>query len=123
MLSLIAFEESDLERAIGYLDYAIKVLKTGINAAERSGKTGKNTTTVSDPFASAAKPAVEKTEQRGIQFGAKVWPFKSVYSLFYAADVRHFLPRYRSRVYYLRSAAPLERESTGSVKLTMLPSQ
>jgi separase len=76
VLSLIAFEENQLEKAIGYVDYAIRVLKTGIIAVERSAK-AKAVSQDYDPF-SSERPPTEKTEKAGIQFGSKLWGFKSV---------------------------------------------
>ena len=78
VLSLIAFEESELEKAIGFVDYAIRVLKTGIAAAERAGRIVKMATTDYDPFSSDPRPPVEEVVPRGIQFGCKLWSFKSV---------------------------------------------
>jgi separase len=77
VFSLIAFEESELEKAIGYIDYAIKVLKTGISAVERNGK-NKNSSKHDDPFALERPTTVEKNT--GVRFGSKVWCFKSVCS-------------------------------------------
>jgi hypothetical protein len=78
VLSLIAFEESELEKAIGHIDYAIRVLKTGIMSAERAGRVAKMGTREYDPFSSDPRPAVEEVESKGIQFGSKLWGFKSV---------------------------------------------
>ena len=78
MLSLIAFEESELEKAIGYVDYAIRVLKTGIAAAERAGRVVKMVTRDYDPFSSDARPPLEEVESKGMRFGCKLWSFKSV---------------------------------------------
>jgi separase len=78
VLSLIAFEENELEKAIGHIDYAIRVLKTGIAAVERAGTLVKTSSRDYDPFSSDAKPVVEQVENRGIQFGSKLWSFKSV---------------------------------------------
>jgi separase len=77
VLSLIAFEENQLETAIGHVDYAIRVLKTGITAVERSAK-AKVISQDYDPFSSERPPPMEKTENTGIQFGSKLWSFKSV---------------------------------------------
>ena len=82
VLSLIAFEESELEKAIGYVDYAIRVLKTGIAAAERAGKVVTMATRDYDPFSSDPRPPVEEVRPKGIQFGCKLWSFKSVRHLF-----------------------------------------
>jgi separase len=77
VLSLVAFEENQLEKAIGYVDYTIRVLKTGITAVERSAK-AKAVSQDYDPFSSERPPPTEKTEKSGIQFGSKLWGFKSV---------------------------------------------
>ena len=81
VLSLIAFEERDLEKAIGYVDYAIRVLKTGIAAANRAGRVVKMVTRDCDPFSSDSRSPVEEVESNGIQFGSKLWTFKSVRAL------------------------------------------
>jgi hypothetical protein len=78
VLSLIAFEENELEKAIGHVDYAIRVLKTGIAAVERAERVVKVGSRDYDPFSSDAKPPVEQLEIKGIQFGSKLWSFKSV---------------------------------------------
>jgi hypothetical protein len=82
VLSLIAFEESELEKAIGCIDYAIKVLKTGITATEKSGRI-KSVPRDDDPFAlERPPPSVEKVDNStSIQFDSKVWKFKSVWPL------------------------------------------
>jgi separase len=78
VLSLIEFEENQLEKAIGHIDYAIRVLKTGITAAERATKTVKSGSQDYDPFSSDVKPPVEEVKNNRIQFGSKLWSFKSV---------------------------------------------
>src|SRR6202035_4255641 len=87
VLSLIAFEENELEKAIGHIDYAIRVLKTGITAVERSAK-AKVATPDYDPFSSERAPTVEKTENKGIQFSSKLWGFKSVIAFLDCVDSR-----------------------------------
>jgi separase len=87
VLSLIAFEENELEKAVGHIDYAIRVLKTGITAVERSAK-AKVATPDYDPFSSERPPAVEKTENTGIQFSSKLWGFKSVIPFLDCVDSR-----------------------------------
>jgi hypothetical protein len=77
VLSLIAFEESELEKAIGCIDYAIKVLKTGISAVERTGR-NKIASRNDDPFALERPTVPDKADKSSIQFGSKVWRFKSV---------------------------------------------
>ena len=95
VFSLIAFAENELEKAIGYIDYAIRVLKTGLTAVERAGKVVKIASRDFDPFSSDARAAVEKAENKMIQFGSKLWSFKSVCILFYGTNGRRF-----SRQYY-----------------------
>ena len=90
VFSLIAFEENELEKSIGYIDYAIRVLKTGITAIERSERVVKVKSRDYDPFSSDAKPSVEQVESKGVQFGSKLWSFKSVRISIYEANNRHF---------------------------------
>jgi separase len=76
ILSRIAFEEGELERAIGYVDYAIRVFKTGISALERAERPRSQEY---DPF-SAEKPP-PPTEPKGVKFGSRLWGFKTVITL------------------------------------------
>jgi separase len=76
VLSRIAFEEGELERAMGYVDYAIRVLKTGISAVERTERPRSHEY---DPF-SEVKPPVAP-EAKGVKFGSRLWGFKTVRSL------------------------------------------
>ena len=100
VFSLIAFEENELERAIGYIDYALRVLKTGITAVERAGRAVKVRSRDYDPFSSDAKPSIEQVENKGIQFGSKLWSFKSVRILVYRTNNRHFSWRYYNMGFY-----------------------
>ena len=77
VFSLIAFEESELDKAIAYIDYTIRVLKTGITAAEKTVKTARSSQDC-DPFSSDPRPRVETAEKKGVKFGPKLWTFKSV---------------------------------------------
>jgi len=95
VFSLIAFEENELEKAIGYIDYAIRVLKTGITAVERAGRAVKVASRDFDPFSSDTTPAVENAENKRIQFGSKLWSFKRVCILICGTNGRRF-----SRQYY-----------------------
>jgi len=73
VLSLISFEENELEKAIGYIDYGIRVLKTGISAVEKAqGSRSQD----HDPFSSEARPFQE--EGKGTKFGCRLWSFKTV---------------------------------------------
>ena len=78
VLSLISFEETELERAIAHIDYAIRVLKTGITTIERTGGTTKSNSCGYDPFSSDPRPPAEKTETASVGIGSKIWTFKSV---------------------------------------------
>jgi separase len=89
VLSLIAFEEDHLEEAIGHIDYAVRVLKTGITAVEKATRPSKTTTLDYDPFSSEARLQVEKPPTSSTQFGSKLWPFKSVAVFTYISDCRH----------------------------------
>lgn len=100
VLSLIAFEENELEKAIGHIDYSIRVLKTGITAVERAGRVVKVGSSDFDPFSSDAKPSMEQIENKGIQFGSKLWSFKSVRLPYYRANSRHFSQRYYNVEFY-----------------------
>ena len=100
VFSLIAFEENELEKAIGYIDYAIRVLKTGITAVEKAGRVVKVRSRDYDPFSSDPKPPVEQTENEGIQFGPKLWSFKSVRTSSYGTNNRHSSRRYYSTELY-----------------------
>lgn len=91
VLSLISFEENELEKAIGYIDYAIRVLKTGITTVERTERTIKPAFRDFDPFSSDSRPKVEEPENKPIQFGSKLWTFKIVSSSFDKTDARHSL--------------------------------
>jgi tetratricopeptide (TPR) repeat protein len=81
VLSVIAFEENELEKAIGYVDYSIRVLKAGIASVERSTRPAKSSSPDFDPFSSEKKPAIEepKAENKNVQFEVKLWAYKSVY--------------------------------------------
>lgn len=92
VLSLVAFEENHLEEAIGYIDYAIRVLKTGITAVEKATRPVRSNVPDYDPFSSEPRPQPEKQETTGVQFGSKLWPFKSVATVNYLSDDRHFSP-------------------------------
>lgn len=94
IFSLIASEENELEKAIGYIDYAIRVLKTGITAVEKAGKVVKVKSRDYDPFSSDPKPSAAPVENKGIQFGSKLWRFKSVRISIYGTNNRHFFWRY-----------------------------
>ena len=74
VLSLIAFEENELEKAIGYVDYAIRVLKTGISAVEKAERPRSQNY---DPFSSDVKP-FQEGEEKGMKFGSHLWSFKTV---------------------------------------------
>lgn len=83
VLSLVAFEGNELEKAIGYIDYSIRVLKTGIASVERSStRAAKASSPDYDPFSSEKKPMLEKAnvDNGGIQIGSKLWAYKSVFS-------------------------------------------
>lgn len=81
VLSVIAFEESELEKAVSYVDYAVRVLKTGITSVKRSSqKKTKSASQDYDPFSSAPKKLepeqVENDES--VQMDPKMWAFQSV---------------------------------------------
>jgi len=78
VISLIAFEENHLEEAIGQIDYAIRVLKTGITAVEKSLRRIQTKSPDYDPFSSEPRPQVVEPQATGVQFGSKLWAFKSV---------------------------------------------
>lgn len=75
VLSLIAFEEKELEKAIAYVDYGIRVLKSGISAVER---TERPRSQEQDPFSSDAKNPVPEADTKGLKFGSRLWSFKTV---------------------------------------------
>jgi hypothetical protein len=81
VLSLTAFEDNELEKAIGYVDYSIRVLKAGIASVERSTRTAKTNSPDYDPFSSEKRSVIEKpkVENKGIQIGSKLWAYKSVF--------------------------------------------
>jgi separase len=82
VFSLISFEENELEKAIGFIDYSIRVLRTAITNLERSTRTVKTGSADFDPFSSQKRPVGEKinVEKRPLQFGSKLWSYKSVCS-------------------------------------------
>jgi hypothetical protein len=91
VFSLISFEENELEKAIGHIDYTIRVLKTGITTLERSNKVAKASTRDFDPFSSVERPPVQQSKSKTIKFGPKLWNFKSVCTLFAVLRVGIFL--------------------------------
>lgn len=94
VLSLIAFEENELEKSIGYVDYAIRVLKTGIAAVERTAKPVNIRCRDYDPFSSDARPMPEPVENKEIQFRSKLWSFWSVCISFEEAKYSYSLLHY-----------------------------
>ena len=80
VFSLIAFEENELEKAIGFIDYSIRVLRTAITNLERTTRTVKTSSSDFDPFSSQKRPMSEgiNVENKGLQFGSRLWAYKSV---------------------------------------------
>ena len=90
VLSLIEFGENQLEKAIGHIDYAIRLLKTGITKLERSRKMTKSSPDY-DPFSFDSKK--EEISSKGVQFGSTIWGFKSVSGLRFRSHYRSSLWR------------------------------
>lgn len=91
VFSLISFEENELEKAIGHIDYTIRVLKTGITNVERSNKVIKTSTRDFNPFSSVERPETQQCENDIIKFGPKLWKFKSVCIIFAVLTLGIFL--------------------------------
>ena len=95
VLSLIAFEENHLEESIGHIDYAVRVLKTGITAVEKVYQPAKRSSPDYDPFSSEPRPKLEKSDTTSILFGSKLWVFKTVLPFHLTkSDIRLSLPHY-----------------------------
>jgi hypothetical protein len=118
VLSLIAFEENELEPAMGYVDYAVRVLKTGITAVTNTTKSVQSKPVDYDPFSTDPRPKPEVTEASGVQFGSKLWGFKSVRTCAISPNPRRSSPCYYDMACFFPSVARPEMQNSGYDKPT-----